>query len=771
MINYLKTFVVLILITIFCLNTVWAQKREYLLHTDQNIARLKRNIEQNDEVANAWKEKLEQAEKLMERDRWSAADCQVLATVYRMTGDGRFAEAIRQTLLYYVGKETWEGRELLNRAPSWKGGLGTAHTCFFLSLGYDAAYNYLSKGDRKIIAEGMVRLGIQPQMGDWINPETNFHTFDTMGHNWWSACVYMAGYAAMAIRNEIPEAKEWVEQISATGPEWVNYSGSVLQNKIPNFDKDGGFYESINYAAFGVSQYLLFRYSIEHVMPEIPQPELSVLEKMADFFIYTTYYVKDGKPLSVNFGDSRIDKTGNACVVLLYNMGYQKERYSWYLKQSSQGADREGFQLYSPNGLMLYPELPELKNDYSPDLPLSKLYADMDWATMRNSWKKDATMLAVKSGFSWNHSHADAGSYILFHKGKNLIIDSGNSSYANPLYTQYYCQSEAHNVILFDGKGQDRKDPYFGTVNHGNLHHLIEGEDFKYLLADASGPYAHLLRRNYRNFLWIGDVILVIDDLLAHEPGNFEWLLHYNGESGRNGKDLSIKDGSAEVLVHPLFPEEFPDGGLPHDFPEQMNLEKKMGYNDHHHEKQEPYWSISHFEETSRTKFVNAILLKEDGKDIPIVERFEGKDFLGLRIIQNGKITEVYFNLLADGRLKHRNSVNDMNGWKTDAYLTALTFEEGADRSKLENIQNLFIGHGSYLRRDGQVLMHSLSKFFAGVDFGKVTSLSFDGQEGTKVFIRTPSNQIKVNQQKVDVTQDKALGGHFFKFKKNNQAE
>jgi len=767
MINYLKTFVVLFLITIFCSNAVWAQKREYLLHTDQNIARLKRNIKQNDEVANAWKEKLAQAEKLMERDRWSAADCQVLATVYRMTGDERFAEAIRKTLLDYTSRETWEGRELLNRTPSWKGGLGTAHTCFFLSLGYDAAYNYLSKGDRKIIAEGMVRLGIQPQMGDWLNPETNFHTFDTMGHNWWSACVYMAGYAAMAVRNEIPEAKQWVREISDTAPEWVNYSGSVLQNKIPNFDRNGGFYESINYAAFGVSQYLLFRYSIAHVMPEIKQPELPLLEKMADFFIYTTYYVKDGKPLSVNFGDSRIDKNGNACVVLLYNMGYQKERYAWYLKHSCVGDDREGLQLNSPNGLMLYPELPELKNDYYPDLPLSQLYPDMNWATMRNSWEMDATMLAVKSGFSWNHSHADAGSFILFHKGKNLIIDSGNSSYANPLYTQYYCQSEAHNVILFDGKGQDRKDPYFGTVNHGNLHHLIEGEDFKYLLADATGPYAHLLRRNYRSFLWIGDVILVIDDLLAHEPGNFEWLLHYNGESRRQGKDLSIKDGSAEVLVHALFPEEFPDGGLPHDFPEQMRLEEKMGYKDHP-ENPEPYWSISHFEEAARTKFINAIVLKEGGKELPVVERFEGKDFLGVRITQNGKTTEVYFNLLADGRLKHRNSVINMDGWETDAYLTALTFEEGDDRTKAGNLKKVFIGHGSYLRRDGEVIMHALSKYYSLVNFENPANIRFDGQEGAKVYVSGLSGQVMVNDQKVNTVRETTLDGSYFHFKKDN---
>ena len=164
----------------------------------------------------------------------------------------------------------------------------------------------------------------------------------------------------------------------------------------------------------------------------------------------------------------------------------------------------------------------------------------MGWATLRDSWENNATMLAVKCGFSWNHTHSDAGSYILYHNGKNLIIDGGTSSYGTPRYADYYSLSEAHNVVLFNGEGQDKRDRYFGVVHSGSLHNLVEGTDFKYLLANATGPYAKILARNYRHFIWVGDVILVIDDLLAHQPGQFEWLLHYNGESKRNAYDLSI---------------------------------------------------------------------------------------------------------------------------------------------------------------------------------------------------------------------------------------
>jgi hypothetical protein len=744
----MKKILSLFIICFFYNTAIIAQQRNYLLHTDANVLRLKEQIKKNQEVKTAWEIQLQKAEDLLKKEQSGTPDLQELGLVYRMTNDKRFAERIKKTLLNAVSQKTWEGKELLQRTPAWKGGLGTAHNSFYMAIGFDCAYNYLTPSERKQIAEGIVRLGIKPAMDDWLNPESNIHTFDTMGHNWWSACVDMAGFAALAVKNEIPEAKKWAIEISETATEWVNYSGSVLQNKPMTFGRDGGFYESINYASFGFSQYLLFRYAFQNVMPGIKQPEISIMEKMADFFIQTTYYTSS-EQLSVNFGDSSIKRNGNACVLLLWNLGYQKERYAWYLQKTMKGTDKEGMQLSSPQGLILNPDLSNFNTIKAPDLAKSQLFSDIGWATLRDSWKDNATMLGIKSGFTWNHAHADAGSFILFHKGKYLLIDSGNSSYGRPEYTEYYCQSEAHNVALFNGKAQNRKDPYFGVKNEGHLYNLLETDKIKYIFSDATGPTSQWFSRNYRHFLWVGDVILVLDDLESYTPGKFEWLLHYNGISKRNGLDLSIKEDDAEVLVRSLYPETFPDGGLPHDFPEKMRLEEKIGLKDHEPDVKQPYWSISHFEETNRTKFISAITLKNDeNKDkLPLIERFDGKDFLGVRITQNGETTEIYLNLLADGRIKHRNSLNIMNGWDTDAYLMALTFAEGSDKSKPENLKRLFISDGSYVRKEGKPLIHALSKFFTIIDFdAKTPTLQFQGQDNATVSLASKKlNAVMVN--------------------------
>ncbi|MEI6276583.1 MAG: heparinase II/III family protein [Prolixibacteraceae bacterium] len=741
----MRKYNLMVIVFLLC-TSIFAQKRDYLLYTDANMARLKVQIQKNQEVKQAWDHLQNKVVGFMQKERNAIAEVQELGLVYRMTGEEKYARRIKETLLREICREEWEGGELKQRTPPWNAGLGAANATFNSSLGFDCIYQYLSPTERKQIAEKIVSLGISPIMGDWVNDPTRIHTIDTMGHNWWSACVDMAGFAALAVRSEIPEAKEWIDEVSEASVEWFNYSGNVLQNKIPTFDRNGGFWESINYANFGFSQYLIFRLAHQNVYPKVKMAEIPQMEPMADFFIHTTYFSSEGT-FSVNFGDGSIHGTGRACVLLLWNLGFQKDRYAWFLNKTIQGNNKEWMTLDSPLGLVLNPDLPKTVEKTMPGLSTSKLLPDMGWATIRDSWKDNATLLAVKSGLTWNHSHADAGSYILFHNGKNLIIDSGNCWYGNPLYTEYYCQSEAHNVVMFNGQGQERKDPYFGSVNHGSLLNLIDADGLRYLMANATGPYSRILSRNYRSFLWVGDVILVIDDLLAYQPGKFEWLLHYNGESKRNGLNLSVEQGDAEVIVRPLYPETFPDGGLPHDFPEKMRLDERMGYEDHHPENKVPYWSISHFQDTDRTKFVTAIILKNDqNKDkLPIIERFDGKDFLGVRIKQNGKVSEIFLNLLADGRIMHRNSIINMNGWETDAYLTVLTFPEGADLIKPENLKQMFIGNGSYLRRDGKSLIHALSKYFAVVDFeGTDLKIQFQGQPTVKFHLAAQKNPTSI---------------------------
>jgi hypothetical protein len=685
----------------------------YLYCTPDNISVLKTKIQQDTLFKDAWTKMQADADKFVKDEKAGLNRLEVLGLAYCMTGQADYANKAKVILLAESKKDNWYDKMMLNRTPPWYSDLGTAGKCYDMAVGFDCVYDVLTEQERKTIAQALVRLGIQPILNDWVTGPNRIHSLDTMGHNWWSACVFMAGVASMAVMNEEPAAAGWLQTISDGSLEWFDFAGSVLSNKPCSFDPAGGFYESVNYAAFGMSEYMLFRVAWLNAM-DVKPPQIPILNKIGDFFIQTCY-PSSTRLMSVNFGDTSIHAHGARPVMLSMACGDKRDRYFWYLNETGQSQFKEGADLSSPTGLLFRPSLQADKlQGNMPDLPNSVLMESMGWAILRSSWKKDAAMLAVKSGFTWNHAHADAGSFILFHQGQYLLIDSGNCNYTLPEYTGYYSLSQAHNVVLFNGQAQNPEDAYYGVNTPGSLHNLIDTGDFKYLYADATGPTSQYFSRNYRHFLWIGDVILIIDDLKSHTAGQFEWLLHYEGSARRNGLDIEVSQEQAKVLVRPLFPQTFPAGGFTHDFPEKMRLVEKTGLKDHDVKTQVPYYAITHPDVSRQTKFITAVVLVNDrNKDsLPQLTRLQGKDMIGVRINDGKNTTDAYFNLLADGRIKHRNSVNTLDGWETDALILAASYPSESGLKDNAQAARLFMSNGSYLRRNGTILMDSLSKVF-----------------------------------------------------------
>ena len=705
-----------------------------LFFTADRIAALKQRIAQEKTAADSWAAILATANQAIEKPGEAGRSIEALALAYRMTGDRRYAERVRDFLQREIKRSNWGEPDLLRRDPVWHAGLGLARSLFGAAVAYDSIYDALSTDERQTIAKAIVQLGVLPTMNDWVLGERRIHALDTMGHNWWSACVFTGGIGALAVLDEEPRAREWLQRIDAGSVEWFGYAGSTIENKPANFDRAGGFYESVNYASFAMAEYLLFRLAWTNAL-QSPPAEIPVLAKTGDFFIDVAY-PNSGQMMTLNFGDGSIHADGSRPLSLLWANGIRNPDIAWYLRANTEMSYREGLDRKSPLGLIYFPSEADLAS--TPPLPPrrpSALYGDIGWAMLRSSWEKDATLLGIKSGYTWNHSHADEGSFILFHCGQYLLIDSGNPSYARPEYDNYYRQSPAHNVVLFNGQAENPEDTYGGSKFSGSVSHLIDTGDLKYIFADATGPTSRVFNRNYRHFVWIGDVILVIDDVEAFEPGQFEWLLHTAGKAERRGLDLTVSEGGASVVVRPLFPETFPDAGLPTDYPEKMRLIEKTGFKDHEPDTKVTYYAFAPGELTRRTKFITAITLVTDANKahLPQIERMADKNALGVRIRQNGAVTDVYLNLRADGSLRHRNADATLGGYETDAYLFAATYADsdggsgtplpaGSDAAARNGVRRLpdldaaarvLVIDGSYLRRDGKVVLDSLSKVFA----------------------------------------------------------
>ena len=604
-----------------------------------------------------------------------------LGLLFHLSGDKRYADKLRAAMFYYAQYTHWTAPSFPHRSPPWYSELDTAKFGFGYATGYDALHDFLTETDRKKIAETMVSMAVLPILNDWVLPSTRIHSLDSMGHNWWSVCVSAAGVCALALLGDDARAQGWIEAMDAGFQQWFDYQGNVLQNRVATFERDGPSYESVGYTDYGVHEYLFYRWASQNTYPDRKAARMEPLEHLARYFLHTLYPTSSGH-YTVNFNDSSLEGDASTTVLLLIACGLGTPEAGRYL---------ELVRTQMQKGMLpLLQQFP--RPAAAEDVPNSYAYPDMGWAMLRSSWKKDATLLAVKSGYTWNHAHADAGSFILFKDGQPLITDSGHCAYYRPEYTGYYKQSRAHNVILFNGSGQPAEDNLQGCKFPGHLHSLIDGLGLKYVYADATGPMARWFTRNYRHWIWTGDVILIFDDVRAHETGQLDWLLHYRGSYTKDlDGGVRLKSRGAEAVVKVLHP------------PTQIREEDGLADNDPKTKKS--YLSFSPMASAQSCQFIAAICLNPNA--VPRFEVVKEKDYVGVRMRTSDTVEECYLNLRA---LNDPGTIRiQIEDWVTDAYL--LHLKRGVSRT--QSVQRFFMGNGSYLRNKDRSLFESLSKLTA----------------------------------------------------------
>jgi hypothetical protein len=330
--------------------TGWVTTRPRLYFDTKAGERIRRASRAGGEFQQRWSTVLDNAERLLDAElipeevaergggqhaNYGAPSSQIsnmgltLGLAWHVTGDKQFAEKLRETMLAYAAYKRWYGQGLDDRVPPWHSELNTARFCFGFGAGYDALCEYLSPAHREKIGGAIVRLGILNTLDDWILPERRIHALDSMGHNWWSVCVAMAGVAALAMLGDNERAPEWLDRIQRGFERWFEYKGNVLQNKAANFDRNGGFYESLGYTDYALSEYLRFRLAYSNVFPGVAQPRFAALDRTIEFFVQTLYPASSGF-WTPSFGDGSIHQGAAATVRLLVELGFSHPAAGWY---------------------------------------------------------------------------------------------------------------------------------------------------------------------------------------------------------------------------------------------------------------------------------------------------------------------------------------------------------------------------------------------------------------------------------------------------------
>ncbi|MDE6422139.1 MAG: heparinase, partial [Muribaculaceae bacterium] len=330
------------LLLIVVIYPIWAANISHpsLLFTPQRIEEAKKMMKADPARETAWKSILKQADELLEKN--DVRKMEYLALAYQMTGEQRYGDKLRTMLLDIAKIPSWGDSEMMMREPAWRSELQMAHKSFQIAVAYDAVYNMLTQKERKEIAQGVWRLAGEPLLGDWILEGTGIHSLNSMGHNWWTSCVGMGGLLALAISNELSEAASAAKIAVESLPEWFEFEGDEIQGKPRTFDRDGGMYESINYASFGITEALLLRMAWLNSHPGAKLPEIKQMELLPSFFSHVCY-PREGMLYSINFGDSHKNVTGESSMALAYAMGVKDPVTLWYISQVEPNQHREGF--------------------------------------------------------------------------------------------------------------------------------------------------------------------------------------------------------------------------------------------------------------------------------------------------------------------------------------------------------------------------------------------------------------------------------------------
>ncbi len=624
--------------------------------------------------------------------RFAVQEACKLAFHYRHTGREESAEAAEVLMSWLEDAQLWVAHGQRN---GWRSDLWTSDFAASYALALDQCGDRFDASRLRQKRRILLERGVFPVLEEWIDPERRIHALDSMGHNWWSVCVAGAAFGLAVARNDEPHADEWFGLIADGIVEFFGYPGNVLQNKQQTFGEDGDFIESVGYLDYTLHSLLpVFDFYREHLGRDLAA-EIPILPRLCDYYMACVQPLKAGMQ-RLNFGDmgSGRDTIGSyahkPAAVWLWLAGRFRREDLFHLVRRTHPRPSDVFEfLFWPAGLA---------GQSFADAPGDAVFHNTGVAVLRDGYADDATVLAIKTGEKWNHNQSDAGSYILSARGVEFFIDPGTTEYSNPLHRSYFKSSLAHNVVLHDGRGQLDDLDDLGTKFMGRIASHIFAPGYKYVLADATGPWEGIYRRFHRHLLWLGDIVVIVDDLMVWHEGDWTSLFHYAGQADLREGGFELRNDGLSLeasFVDPLpvavdFAAGHRSSMVPDDFKYRYKVEDQ------------PYLAARYARSGVRQKIIT--LFELPNAVCGELQRLKGEHYSGLRLTRAIGTTEVLCNHRADGSVMHLNSHLDIEGISTDGFLAVI------ERDNHGNLLSAGMHNASYFKTDGRTLFSSLLK-------------------------------------------------------------
>lgn len=456
-----------------------------------------------------------------------------LALMYALSGEQKYGEHAKALLL---GAAEWdpEGISSIMSPYGDEIGLGLVKS---EAQTYDWIYDLLSESERAKAKQMLIARADQMmrrlEKRDYLmNPEE-------------SHAGRLPGYLlehAIALAEE-PRAAVWLDYglraLTTVHPHWAGF--------------DGGWAEGLSYGlAYNTTS--MAPMEALRVATGFDLWQRPAHRKLRHFFVYNT-----SPPGEIfGFGDSFDSPVAGRASTLRGLLEFHAERYrdpvirGWVdLLKSERGGSVESTVLPA---LML----PSTIKPQSPaSLPPDAVFHGVGWAALHSNLSQPAEDLMVMFKSSpyggVSHSYCDQNGFAILKGGKALAVPGGSRypQHGTPFHTEYTQQTRAQNAILVNGKGQVRA----GSEHGGRIAAFESTRHLGYVCGDATAAYGTLLKTARRHVLLIRpDVVVIVDDLEAPQPAEFQWLMHAfeNLELDEAAQTLVSRRGDALMHVRLL---------------------------------------------------------------------------------------------------------------------------------------------------------------------------------------------------------------------------
>ncbi len=490
------------------------------------------------------------------------------AFVYKITGDKKYLDAAK---IYMNAACTYDVWGYSYNKPNVD--LAAGHLLYGMGWGYDLLYNDLTDSERDKYRSKLIKQA--RLLYDYFKPKSGKSYAYSQNHTF----IPMAGLAvtAYALMGETPEAKDWAA-----------ISRAIFDRVLATYSEDGYYYEGMEYWIFSTPW--LVHYMDAHLhstgenLYEIT-PGLRLAHK------YVSHATLPGGEFNFDFGDiyagpvtrsrkgadydrERIKGRFRTNYNILYNLaarygsGEAKGVADWLKSKGQVNAEEFWTFIWYNAELKTIPIERQDKWHY---------FSDHEVVHWRSGWGDDATAFAFKAGppeghatngklklfpdwrLSSGHAHPDAGSFIIWSRGKYLTGDSG---YAGVPMTEH------HNTVVFGGKGQGKEGKghdAFAEVPYERLNEIkirdVKMDDKSVsLLADLTAAYEPEVGVEWfvRRFSFTAPGDFVIKDSIktARAQRLTSYLHSDNAIVKRNG-GFEFESGSPRLLVEILEPSSY----------------------------------------------------------------------------------------------------------------------------------------------------------------------------------------------------------------------